>query len=73
MRDRERPGPSENQAIHGHAPPYILDLIRTRERTTTKDHRHSYYYNLIMLQNKKDIGRQSISSCVSGTVERSPK
>ena len=24
-------------------------------------------------KNKKDIGRQSISSCVSGTMERSPK
>ena len=63
------------KAIHGHAPPYISDLIRTRERTN---------YNLrsssqLLLQpynaakTKKDIGRQSISSCVSGTVERSPK
>ena len=45
------------KAIHGHAPPYILDLIRTRERTNynLRSSSHSCYYNLIMLQkqNKK--------------------
>ena len=43
------------KAIHGLAPPYISDLIRTRERTNynLRSSGHSYYYNLIMLPKQK--------------------